>query len=107
MKELIKITTNENGDQAVSARELHKFLEVKTDFSDWCKRMIEYGFDEGIDFSSFLSESNGGRPSIEYALTLDMAKELSMIQRTPKGKEARQYFIHMKKTESPIFLFLI
>lgn len=96
MDNLITIT-EQNGSQVVSARELHRFLEVKTDFKDWMPRMLEYGFEEEIDFSSFLSESTGGRPSKEYALTLDTAKEISMLQRTEKGKEARQYFIEAEK----------
>jgi phage anti-repressor protein len=96
MNQLIKITEN-NGYRAVSARELYNFLEVKTEFKDWMPRMLEYGFEEALDFSSFLSESTGGRPSKEYALSLDMAKEIAMLQRTPKGKEARQYFIAMEK----------
>ncbi|HFG0566946.1 TPA: antA/AntB antirepressor family protein, partial [Flavobacterium psychrophilum] len=96
MNQLITITEN-NGNKAVSARELHAFLEVKTDFKDWMPRMIEYGFEEGLDFSSFLSESTGGRPSKEYALTLDTAKEISMLQRTDKGKQARRYFIAIEK----------
>ena len=69
MEELIKIT-EKNGQQVVSARELHNFLEVATDFKDWMPRMLEYGFEEGKDFSSFLSESTRGRPSKEYAITL-------------------------------------
>lgn len=97
MKELIKITPNENGDQVVSARELHAFLEVSTLFKDWMPRMLDYGFQEDIDFSTFLSESTGGRPSKEYVITLDCAKEVSMIQRTEKGKEARRYFIACEK----------
>ena len=79
--ELIKITDHD-GKQAVSARELHGFLEVKTDFTDWCKRMFEYGFDEDKDFTPILGISTGGRPSTDYALSLDCAKEISMIQRT-------------------------
>ena len=95
--ELIKITTNENGEQLVSGRELHDFLEVKTAYKDWFPRMREYGFVEGLDFSSFSSESTGGRPRVDHAMTLDMAKEISMIQRTEKGKQARQYFIEVEK----------
>ena len=95
--QLIKVETDSNGQQVVSARELHKFLEVKTDFTHWCKRMFEYGFSENIDFTSFLAQSIGGRPSNEYALTLDCAKEISMLQRTDKGKQARQYFIECEK----------
>ena len=95
--ELIKITTNENGEQLVSGRELHDFLEVKTAYKDWFPRMCEYGFVEDLDFSSFSSESTGGRPKTDHAMTLDMAKEISMIQRTEKGKQARLYFIEVEK----------
>lgn len=97
MQELIKVSTNAEGNRVVSARELHQFLEVKTDFTDWCKRMFDYGFEEGKDFSSFLGESIGGRPSKEYALTLDCAKEISMVQRSDKGRDARLYFIECEK----------
>lgn len=57
------------------------------------RRIADYGFEDGKDFCSFLSESSGGRPSKEYHLSLDMAKELSMVERNEKGKQARQYFI--------------
>lgn len=97
MTELIKITTNEQGSQVVSARELYEYLEVKTEFTKWCSRMFEYGFEEGRDFSSFLAESSGGRPSIDYVLTTDTAKHFAMIQRTEKGKQARQYFIECER----------
>lgn len=96
MKELIKIT-EQNGNQVVSARELHDFLGVETKFADWCKRMFEYGFEADLDFISILSKSTGGRPSIDYALTLDCAKEISMLQRNEKGKQARKYFIEVEK----------
>jgi len=81
----------------VSARELHEFLGVKTDFPHWFDRMAEYGFSQGTDFQTFLSESTGGRPAQDAQLTIDMAKELCMIQRTEKGKEARQYFLSVEK----------
>lgn len=97
MNELIKITTNEAGEPTVLGRELHEFLGVKTLYKDWFPRMVEYGFTEGKDFSSFLSESTGGRPSIDHLLTIDMAKEICMIQRTEVGKQARQYFIQVEK----------
>lgn len=96
MNELIRVTEN-NGRQAVSARELHQFLEINTRFDMWAKRMIEYGFTEGIDFCTILSESTGGRPSIDYALTLDTAKHWSMMQRNEKGMQARNYFIEVEK----------
>ena len=101
MTELIKITTNEEGAQVVSARELHKFLESKQQFADWIKDRIEkYGFIENQDFEvfqNFMNNPNGGRPLKEYALTLDMAKELAMIERSEKGKQARLYFIACEK----------
>lgn len=96
MNELIKVTY-ENDRPVVSARELHDFLEVKTAYKDWFPRMCEYGFTEGQDFCSFLSESTGGRPAQDAALTIDMAKEICMIQRSEKGKQARQYFIQLEK----------
>ena len=96
MDSLISIRQTDNGS-VVSARELYGFLCVKTDFSDWCKRMFEYGFLEGMDFTPILGKSTGGRPSIDYALTIDCAKEISMLQRSEKGKEARMYFIECEK----------
>lgn len=100
MNELIKIT-EENGQRAVSARELHLFLGVGRDFSNWIKgRIEEYGFIENQDYMVFAEigeNSNGGRPLKEYALTLDMAKELSMVEKTERGKQARRYFIEMEK----------
>lgn len=83
--------------QTVSARELHEQLNIKTAFKDWMPRMIEYGFEEGKDFSSYLSESTGGRPSKEYDLSIDMAKEICMIQRTPEGKRVREYLIQLER----------
>jgi anti-repressor protein len=75
----------------------HEFLEVLTPYDKWFPRMCEYGFSEGIDFSTFLSESTGGRPATDHQLTIDMAKEIAMLQRTEKGKQARQYFIEVEK----------
>lgn len=98
--ELIKITKDENGNSVVSGRELHDFLKVKTPYKDWFPRMVEYGFTENVDFISLAqkcAKPNGGRPKVDHALTLDMAKEISMIQRTEKGKQARQYFIEVEK----------
>jgi anti-repressor protein len=96
MNELIKIQEHK-GKQAVSAKELYGFLDVNTRFNDWIARMLDYGFEEDKDFCSILSKSTGGRPSIDYALTLDCAKEIAMIQRTPQGKQAREYFIVCEK----------
>ena len=101
---LIKVEKNANGEQAVSARELHKFLEVETDFTDWCKRMFEYGFVENQDFNllkfeevRFEGKREVRRMITDYALTLDTAKEIAMLQRSEKGKQARQYFIDCEK----------
>lgn len=97
MQEIIKINQNEQGEVRVNARELHEALEIKTQFNKWIERMIEYGFTEGIDFWSFLSKTqNGGRPSVEYNLTISMAKEVAMLQRNEKGKEVRNYFIKVE-----------
>lgn len=98
MNELIKTITRDDGTIAVSGRELHDFLGVGKDFSNWFKDMASYGFEEGKDFSPFSAKTpNGGRPRIEYVMTLDMAKEVAMIQRTDRGKQARQYFIEIDK----------
>lgn len=97
MNNLIPISCDSDRP-TVSARDLHQFLEVKTDFPHWFDRMAEYGFAEGIDFQTFLTESTGGRPAQDAQLTIDMAKELCMIQRTPRGKEARQYFLEVEKS---------
>ena len=104
MHELIPLqlqTINGNAVETVSARELHAFLEVGRDFSNWVKgRISEYDFVENQDFVVFAKigeNPNGGRPSQEYYITLDMAKELSMVERNEKGKQARKYFIECEK----------
>ena len=100
MNELIKTVTRDDGTIAVSGRELYKFLEVNDNYTDWFKRMTDYGFTENVDFASLSEKSDkptGGRPRIDHVMTLDMAKEVAMIQRTSKGKQARQYFISVEK----------
>lgn len=103
MNELIKVTYD-NDRPAVSARDLHDFLEVKTAYKDWFPRMCEYGFTMGEDFNPLKNERvqmEGNRcvsRTVDDAiLTIDMAKELCMIQRNEKGKLARQYFIQIEK----------
>lgn len=92
------ITVNYDNEQpTVSARELHDFLEVGADFRHWFPRMCEYGFEEGKDFRTFLTESSGGRPAQDAEITIDMAKELCMLQRNDKGKQARQYFLQLER----------
>ena len=87
MNDLIKV--NYDGEKpTVLGRDLHEFLEVETRFNDWFRRMSEYGFTEGIDFYSILSKtSENGRPSTDYQLTIEMAKEICMIQRSEKGRQ--------------------
>ncbi len=100
MDTLIKIIEQDN-KQIVNARELHLFLGIGKDFSTWIKKRIEeYKFIENEDFEVFHKNgenSKGGRPSKEYAITLDMAKELSMVERNEKGRQARRYFIECEK----------
>lgn len=100
MKELIKVTYD-NDCPLVSARELHGFLEIETPYHKWFPRMCEYGFAENQDFSVtdiFVHNSSGGPQSQkDAALSLDMAKEICMLQRNEKGKQARQYFLHLEK----------
>ena len=98
MNELIKIE-EKNGEQLVSARELHKFLEIGTPYKKWFDRMCEYGFSENVDFLTVDKNVYGQNGQLmpqkesEHLIKLSMAKELSMIQRNTKGKEAREYFI--------------
>lgn len=100
--ELIKIIERE-GRQLVSGRELHEFLEIRTKYKDWFRRMVEYGFEEEIDFIKVAQKratnnlKNPVTTVIDHAISIDMAKEISMIQRTEKGKIARQYFINCEK----------
>lgn len=93
MQNLIEVKVRDNGSRVVSGRGLHEYLKIKTDFVDWIKRMIEYGFEEGADFLKIEETVSQGVARHEYILKLDMAKELSMIQRSEQGKAARQYFI--------------
>ena len=122
--ELIKIITNEEGKRLVSARELHEFLEISSNFSTWFKRMCDYGFEKDIDFTELWSDSKNGNAvkylgspqkmsangyELDYIITIEMAKELSMIQRTDKGRQARRYFIECEnklKEISPKVLLL-
>ena len=116
MTQLIPIT-EQDGKKAVSARMLHAFLESKQQFGNWIQNRIDqYGFVENQDFevfNNFIKNPSGGRPLTEYALSLDMAKELSMVEGNAKGKIARQYFIEqdkkaqqLQKPLSPAEMFL-
>jgi anti-repressor protein len=99
MDELIKINYDSERP-TVSGRDLHAALQITTKYADWFPRMCEYGFSEGIDYLSFLrNRSDGlpGKPLTEHQLTIDMAKEICMIQRTEIGKRYRQYFLELEK----------
>lgn len=95
--DLIPVYTTSTGEQVVIGRELHEKLEIKTPYKDWFPRMCEYGFEDGKDFSAFLSESSGGRKARQHILKFDMAKHICMIQRTEKGKAIRQKLIELEK----------
>lgn len=109
MNDLMQISSHAVADaiaQTVNARDLHAFLEVGRDFSNWVKdRIAQYGFVKGQDFvtAEILSSPNlasaksRAQVLIEYHLTLDMAKELAMVERNEKGKQARQYFIECER----------
>lgn len=96
--ELLRINY-ESEQPTVSARELHEGLEINTKFATWFERMCEYGFSEGNEFFPKVGKTSeqGGRPSIDYQISIDMAKQICMIQRTDKGKQYRQYFIDLEK----------
>lgn len=97
MQELVKTHQNDSGDLIVSARELHEFLGVKTKYKDWFPRMVEYGFVENTDFITMAQKratAQGNETTyFDHHIKLPMAKEISMIQRTEKGKQARRYFL--------------
>lgn len=99
--ELIKVSKTVAGTSVVSARELHQFLECETQFSIWIKRMLEYGFVENQDYALVnqkrLTAQGNATTYIDYAITVDTVKQIAMIQRSDKGKEARQYFIEVEK----------
>lgn len=106
-RSIIPLTRNQIGAEAVAtvdARELHAFLDCGRHFQTWFRaRVTEYGFVDGADFLTAkgfypdLGKTQGGRPPIEYHLTLDMAKELAMVERNERGREARRYFIEAEK----------
>lgn len=95
--EIIKIEDHD-GQQLVNARDLHEFLNVQSKFADWIKNRInKFDFIENQDYISVSKNLENGGKSIDYALTIDMAKELSMVENSDKGREARKYFIMVEK----------
>lgn len=99
-EEIIPVYKTDDGERVVIGRELHEKLGIRTEYKDWFPRMIEYGFEDGKDFSSFLSKSTGGRPRKEHLLKFDMAKHIAMIQRTPIGMAIRNKLIELEKAVS-------
>lgn len=100
MNNLINITLNENQEPVVSARQLHKSLEVKTRFSQWVEQNFKI-LEEGYDFTSVVGttvvNNAANRKLQDYVLSLDAAKNLAMVSKTDKGKEVRKYFIQVEK----------
>ncbi|AEF25726.1 phage antirepressor KilAC domain-containing protein [Streptococcus parauberis] len=101
MNELINITLNENHEPVVSGRDLHKVLEIKTQYTKWLERMSEYGFEENIDYIAIsqkrLTAQGNNTEFTDHVLKMDMAKEIAMLQRNEKSKEVRKYFIQVEK----------
>jgi len=107
MNDLISIQTDKAGIQTVNARDLHRYLESKQNFADWIKgRIEEYGFIEGVDFIIILGKSIGGRPPKEYHISINMAKELSMVEHNEKGQQARRYFLECERRVKDPMVFL-
>ena len=96
-EDVIPVYNTDTGEKVVLGRELHERLKIKSRYNDWFANMSAYGFKENVDYSSFTKNLvNGGR-SIEHILSLDMAKHIAMIQRTPEGMEIRQKLIDLEK----------
>ena len=98
MKELIKIQTNEVGENCISARELHEGLEIKSRFNDWIiNRIKKYGFEENTDYTKILVQCKRGQNEYDYIITVDMGKELCMVENNELGRQFRRYFIESEK----------
>ncbi|MBU5451402.1 antA/AntB antirepressor family protein [Acetivibrio sp. MSJd-27] len=96
-QEVIPVYETEEGNKVVLGRELHENLNIVSKYADWIKNMILYGFDENKDYSTFSKNLENGGRTIEHVLTLDMAKHIAMIQRTPQGFAIRQKLIELEK----------
>lgn len=108
MNQLIPTHSNDNGNLLVSGRELHEFLEVGTQYTKWFERMVEYGFIENVDFILVSQKRPTNNPKnpftdiTDHHIKIEMAKELCMIQRNEKGRQARMYFLELEqKWNSP------
>lgn len=96
-EDVIPVYDTDTGEKVVLGRELHERLKIKSKYADWFKNMAAYGFEENVDYASFSKILENGGRSIEHALSLDMAKHIAMIQRTPQGMEIRQKLIDLEK----------
>ncbi len=108
MNQLLKVNYDSNRI-TLSARELHEFLGIGTQYTKWFDRMCEYGFTENIDYRTIsqkrLTTQGNETTYTDHEITIEMAKEIAVIQRSDKGKQARQYFIELeKKWNSPEFV---
>lgn len=99
--DLIAVNVTEEDKQIVSGRDLHMFLEIGTQYTKWFERMCEYGFSENVDFRAVsqkrLTAQGNESTFIDHELTIDMAKQLCMLARNDKGKQAREYFIQIER----------
>lgn len=97
----LKIEVNDKQEQTISGRTLHEFLEVKTAYKDWIKRMLIYGFTENIDYIAIAQKRATAQGNMttykDHQMTINMAKEICMLSKTERGKQARQYFIQCEK----------
>ncbi|QJE25060.1 antA/AntB antirepressor family protein [Staphylococcus caprae] len=106
IQQLFNLKRNEDGTVAVSGRELHKGLEIETQYTKWINRMIDYGFEENIDFITIsqkrLTAQGNQTTFTDHIMTLDMAKEISMIQRSEIGRKIRGYFIKVERQHNEL-----
>lgn len=93
--DVIPVYTTDTGKKVVIGRELHEKLKINSKYADWFKNMCAYGFTENEDYSAFSKNLENGGRTIEHILTLDMAKHIAMIQRTPEGRAIRQKLIEL------------
>ena len=95
---LVPVDYSNSDRPTVNGRELHDFLGVKSKYADWFKNMASYGFSENVDYMSFSKNLENGGRTIEHQLTIQMAKEIAMLQRNEKGKLAREYFVKIEES---------
>lgn len=100
IQQLVPVTINEKEEVVISSRDLHQYLDIQTRYNVWILRMLEYGFEENVDYQRVTQKCDtpgGIQNQMDYILKIDMAKEICMIQRSERGRQARKYFIEMEK----------